>query len=129
VLKTASRAGCSWFLTSAYLNYLFPVGHLKKGLWGSALRRSKKWVCVQGSVGFSQPQFAQERPGGAAAGGLQGCRNYDRFSPQAWRGDDGARQVQPTPPGLRRPIMVHPIASASSTFQPTSFGPSTRCSH
>lgn len=28
---------------------------------------------------------------------MQGCRKNDTFSPQAWRGDDGARRVQSSP--------------------------------
>jgi len=28
---------------------------------------------------------------------MQGCRKSDTFSPQAWRGDDGARRVKSPP--------------------------------
>lgn len=42
---------------------------------------------------FSLSKTPAKHPAWAAARGPQKCRNRDPFSPQAWWGDDGARQV------------------------------------
>jgi len=49
---------------------------------------------LQGFAGFFAPINARASPTRPAPEQLQGMRKNDTFSPQAWRGDDGARQVK-----------------------------------
>lgn len=59
---------------------------------------------VQGFAGKYPPEEARCSPATALAGRLcRGCRKNDRFRPEAWWGDDCARQGQPSLPASRPP--------------------------
>lgn len=50
---------------------------------------------VQGFAGFFQSSNGSDLVVNLLGRGLlQGCRKTDTFSPQVWRGDNGARRVQ-----------------------------------